>query len=355
MAPFAVVAPVIGPALDRFRHGRRYALAATMLGRAVTAWLMASALANHHGFALYPGAFAILVLSKAYGVSRSSVTPRLRPEGSTLVRANARVSLGGTLAGLTFGTIGAGIVAATNAQWALRLAAVIFVLGFVLALRLPEHADSPEGEVPLRQAVKVSLPKRPTFASMAAGMRRVLGRTVLAALRVNAALRFYTGFLTLFVAFQCQTGQLGQPKLSLGLFALAAGGAGVIGTVLGAQSRGRMPPSLLLFVLAIDMTLSFVAGLFFGLSSVILVAVGAGIAQTIGKLALDSTIQQNVAEEVRTSAFARSETTLQLAFVLGGACGLMPINAELGFIGAGIALAVIFVGALRQPSLRRAR
>src|SRR3954453_7882991 len=355
MAPFALVAPVVGPVLDRFRHGRRCALAATMLGRAVTAWLMASALANHQGFALYPGAFAILVLSKAYGVSRSSVTPRLRPEGSTLVRANARVSLGGTLAGLTFGSIGVGIIALTNAQWALRLAALVFVVGFFLALQLPKHADSPEGEVPLRQAVKLDLPReRPTFRSIAAGMRRILGPTVLAALRVNAALRFYTGFLTLFVAFQCQEGHLGQPKLSLGLFALAAGGGGVFGPVVGARSRGRMPPSMLLIVLGLDMALSYVAGLFFGLSSVVLVAVGAGIAQTIGKLALDSTIQQNVAEEVRTSAFARSETTLQLAFVLGGACGLMPINAEVGFIGAGIALAVVFVGALRQPSLRRA-
>ncbi len=33
MAPFAVMAPIIGPLLDRFRHGRRYAIAATMLAR----------------------------------------------------------------------------------------------------------------------------------------------------------------------------------------------------------------------------------------------------------------------------------------------------------------------------------
>ena len=30
MAPFAVVAPVVGPLLDKFRNGRRYALAATL-------------------------------------------------------------------------------------------------------------------------------------------------------------------------------------------------------------------------------------------------------------------------------------------------------------------------------------
>jgi predicted MFS family arabinose efflux permease len=187
------------------------------------------------------------------------------------------------------------------------------------------------------------------------GMRQALGDRVLAALRVNAALRFYTGFMTLFVAFQCQTHDFGPPhNISLGFFAIAAGGAGVLGTILGARTRGRTPPSLLLVVLALVMSLSFIAGIFFSLSSIILVAVGAGIAQTIGKLALDSTIQQDVAEEVRTAAFARSETTLQLSFVCGGACGLLPIAGEIGFLAAGGALAVVLIDSVRRRSLRAA-
>ena len=352
MAPFAVVAPVVGPILDRFRHGRRYALAATMLGRAVTAWLVAGALASHQGFALYPGAFAILVLSKAYGISRSAVTPRVCPHGSALVRANARVSLGGTLAGLAFGSIGAGIVAATSPRWSLRLAAVVFVVGVVFALQLPKHADSPEGEVPLRAAAKAARPRhRPTLQSVAQGMRRVLGPKVLAALRVNAALRFYSGFLTLFVAFLTRKHDFGLPghgKVALGIFALAAGSSGVLGTLLGARTRGRTSPSLLLVVLGTVTTLALIAGIFFSLSSIVLVAVGAGVAQTIGKLTLDSTIQQDVSEEVRTAAFARSETTLQLSFVFGGACGLLPIAGPVGFLGAASLLAIVLMDTLRR-------
>ena len=354
MAPFALIAPIIGPVLDHFRHGRRYAIAATMLGRAVTAWLMASALANDDAFALYPGAFAILVLSKAYGVSRSAVTPRLLPRGGTLVRANARVSLGGTLAGLAFGSIGAGIVALSSPRWALRFAALVFALGVVLALQLPGHADSPEGERPLRSAAQPTEARTPaTLRTMVVGMRRGLGPTVIAALRVNAALRCYTGFLTVFVAFLTQTHDFGPPKnLALGFFAIAAGGAGVLGTILGANTRGRTPPSLLLIVLTVVTTVSFVAGVFFGLSSIVLVAVGAGIAQTIGKLALDSTIQQHVAEEVRTAAFARSETILQMSFVAGGALGLLPIAGQVGFLAAGSALALVLLDSLRRRALR---
>ena len=70
MAPFAVVAPVVGPVLDKFRHGRRYALAATHLARAFLAWVIAGAVASKGGFELYPAAFGALICSKAYGVSK---------------------------------------------------------------------------------------------------------------------------------------------------------------------------------------------------------------------------------------------------------------------------------------------
>jgi MFS family permease len=78
MVPFALLAPVVGPLLDRFRHGRRYALAATMLGRAFLAWVIAD---NLLGFGLYPAAFGVLALSRAYGVARSAAVPRLLPRG----------------------------------------------------------------------------------------------------------------------------------------------------------------------------------------------------------------------------------------------------------------------------------
>ena len=42
---------------------------------------------------LLPAAFGVLVLQKAYGVTRSSVTPRVLPASITLVSANARISL----------------------------------------------------------------------------------------------------------------------------------------------------------------------------------------------------------------------------------------------------------------------
>src|SRR5215831_18615609 len=75
MAPFAVLAPLIGPMLDRVQQGRRFILAGTLF--------------YHDSVTLLPAAFGVLVLQKAYGVTRSAITPRLLPREITLVTANA--------------------------------------------------------------------------------------------------------------------------------------------------------------------------------------------------------------------------------------------------------------------------
>ena len=46
MLPFAIVAPLIGPFLDRFSHGRRWAIGATMAIRAFMVWGLATAVST---------------------------------------------------------------------------------------------------------------------------------------------------------------------------------------------------------------------------------------------------------------------------------------------------------------------
>ncbi|MEO7745008.1 MAG: hypothetical protein ABIV05_02125, partial [Actinomycetota bacterium] len=58
--------------------------------------------------------------------------------------------------------------------------------------------------------------------------------------------------------------------------------------------------------------------------------------------ALDALVQREVPEEVRTSAFARSETVLQLAWVAGGAVGItIPLSGRWGLAVAAAALVVV--------------
>src|SRR5487761_496434 len=91
MAPFAVLAPFIGPALDRMQTGRRFVLAGTLMARGLLCWGMSAAV--HNTVTLLPAAFGILVLQKAYGGVKASITPRLLPPQISLVTANSRSGL----------------------------------------------------------------------------------------------------------------------------------------------------------------------------------------------------------------------------------------------------------------------
>ena len=74
--PFAIVAPLIGPFLDLFSHGRRWAIGATMAIRAFLCWVLAGAVQSGDSLALFPAALGVLVSSKAYGVTRAAAVPR---------------------------------------------------------------------------------------------------------------------------------------------------------------------------------------------------------------------------------------------------------------------------------------
>jgi len=82
----------------------------------------------------------------------------------------------------------------------------------------------------------------------------------------------------------------------------------------------------------------------------------------LGKLALDSQIQDTVPEHMRTSVFGRSETLLQLAWVIGGIVAVaIPTNATLGMIIAAVVLVawasvvLIWNSGRSLPMPRRAR
>jgi len=74
MAPFAVVAPLLGPVIDRSRGARRAMVVLSALGRAVMCFLMARGV---HSLLLFPEAFVMLVLSKVYLVTKGAIVPLL--------------------------------------------------------------------------------------------------------------------------------------------------------------------------------------------------------------------------------------------------------------------------------------
>jgi MFS family permease len=346
MAPFALLAPVIGPALDRLQRGRRWALAASLFGRAVLALVMA---AHHDDLLLYPAALGVLVLSKSHNVLRASVVPRVLPEAMSLTSSNARMSVFGLATAAVAGGIGAGLASLLGFGWELQATAIVFGVAGVLAVRLPRHVDVSTGELPADVLTTAEIPLT--------GRRRRVSPNVVLALRANAALRGLGGFLTIFTAFLVQaTFDDGwSATLALGTVAAAAGVGSFAGTAAGSRLHSAEPDRLVLISAAAAAGITVLAAFFYSFPMAAVVAGVAAVTNALGKVALDAIIQREVPDNLRASAFARSETWLQMSWVVGGALGIaLPPRGWLGFTVAA-ALLVLAVGLVLWSRSRRRR
>jgi MFS family permease len=331
MAPFAVLAPIIGPALDRLQRGRRWAMAGSDLGRAVLALVMVR---HFDDFWLYPAALGVLVLSKAHNVLRAAVVPRVLPAAMSLTSANARLHVFGLATAGVAGGLAAGVAATLGFGWELGATAVVFAVAGVLAIRLPHHVDVPTGELAADVLTTAEIPTP--------GRRRVSPHVVLA-LRANAALRGLGGFLTIFSAFLVQATFTDgwEATLALGAVAAAAGLGSFAGTAIGSRMHTAAPDRLVLISAASAAAITLVAAVFYSFAMAAVVAGVAAVTNALGKVSLDAIIQREVPESLRASAFARSETWLQMAWVVGGALGIaLPPTGWLGFTVAAALLSL---------------
>lgn len=336
VAPFALVAPFIGPALDRVQRGRRWALAGSFAVRALLAVVMA---VNYDSWLLYPCALGVLVLSKSFGVLKAAVTPRVLPSELSLVKTNSRLTVFGLVASGVAGAVASGFALALGSSGALFFTAVVMAVGTWLCLRIPAWVEVTEGEVP----TTILYTQAPPHGT---AVRQPLGRRVLTGLWGNGTIRVLTGFITLFVAFVAKaTEESATAQIAvLGLVGVAAGVGSIVGNVAGARLSMGRPDTVVLGCAAAAVTLAVVAALVPGLGTAVLAALVAAGASGLAKVSLDATLQRDVPEVSRASAFGRTETVLQLAWVFGGAFGvLLPPAYWVGFtvVGAVSALGLV--------------
>jgi MFS family permease len=394
IAPYAILAPLIGPLLDRVKQGNRYILMGTLLARGLLCWGMAGAVQYNDSVTLLPAAFGVLVLQKAYGVTRAAVTPRLLPSEITLVTANARSNLGSLIAtsagaGLALGIdelAGGGV---HGAAWVLRLGTAVYLAATALGLRLPDRVDQQdtgrEEQLPGTPLAGGTIPFGPQEASLhgdgkrngavragapagagaASGRRKLftvpsVGPMVAEAMRANAAIRVFYGFMIFFLAFILRSEHFGHTsdKIALLGLAVAIAAGGMLGTAIGSALRSRAPQVMMFTILALATVTSTACAVLFGLWSVLAVAMAAAISQTLVKVALDSILQREIPEETRSSTFAFSETIHQLALVSGGLLGLLLSLTRSGFAGltvaaAGLAVALCWLVLARRRRILR--
>lgn len=358
IAPFAVIAPLIGPMLDRLQHGRRIALASSFGLRTALAIILVF---NFDSWVLYPAALGMMVLSKSFSVLKSAVTPRVLPPEIDLVRVNSRL----TVFGLLGGTIGAGALAGAlalvtgSSMATLWLAAVITVLGAYLSMRIPSWVEVTEGEVPATltyhgddrhtEVIDRTRVMPEADAGPKSGKRRQpLGRAVITGLWGNSTIRVLTGFLTLYIAFVAKSRTDHEPLIQaamLGLVGAAAGIGNFTGNAAGARLKLGRPALIVLRCTGAVWVVAVIAAVTDNLLTAAVATLVGSAASALAKVSLDASLQHDLPEESIASGFGRSETVLQLSWVVGGALGvLLPTEYWIGFT---VVSAVMTVGLLQ--------
>jgi len=139
---------------------------------------------------------------------------------------------------------------------------------------------------------------------------------------------------------------------------LAAGLGRTLGTIVASLLRRITPALAVVLVLLGDAAAALLAALFYGMWTLALLGLVAGLGQALAKFSLDATIQRDIPPKVQASAFGRSDTTCQLAWVLGGFVGIaLPLDPpRLGLTVAFAALAAWAAYVLSTaPRARRRR
>ena len=183
-----------------------------------------------------------------------------------------------------------------------------------------------------------------------------MGPIVGEAMRGNAVLRAFSGYMVFFLAFYLRSAHFSvSHNVALGALVAAAAAGGLAAMAVGSLLRARAPAFILFAMLTLAPIVTATCAWFFSLTSVIAVAFTAALAAGLAKLALDSTVQREIGEEIRSSAFAVSETLNQVANVAGSLAGVLVSILDNGEAGLAIAAAFLTVALVTLVARRRRR
>jgi hypothetical protein len=319
VAPFAVAAPLIGPALDRRAGGRRWVVFGSAAARALLAVLLARDLDS---IWFYPEAFLMLVLAKVHLISKSALVPTTVRTDEELVEANSKLSLLGALAVVGAAVPGL-ILLKAGPPWVLALAAVVFVFTALQAFALPD----------------TTVADKPPDAAEKAELRSV--GIVLAASSMGLV-RGIVGFLTFLLAFDFKNGD--RPLWWLGIVAVFAQIGFFLGAVVAPKLRRRwteermitlsIAATVVLGLLAAKIVdtdeLWAISGLLAGAA---LLSFGVGLSSSTAKQGFDALVQRDAPDANRGRSFAKFETRFQLIWVIGAFLPVVfPIPILAGFL-----------------------
>ncbi|MGI9030640.1 MAG: MFS transporter [Ilumatobacteraceae bacterium] len=330
MAPYIVLAPLIGPAIDRLRHGPGAIAAALFAVRAVCAFALAVSLLE---LGLYFFALALLVAAKANGVVRQALVPGLVADHADLVAVNSHLARLSVIAGAVGGLVGAGLLAFGAPGIVAAVAGALFLGAAWATARLP-GLPVPPAEIP--PSVSYEELHRPTIVA-----------TSWAFTVVRAAV----GFFVFGLAFALR--RESEPAWMYGVTIALYGIGSFAGNVVAPVLRRRYGEDLLIAgALGTLAVVAAFAALGQSRPLVLLVAGVLGGTASVARQGFDSLVQRRAPTATHGRAFARFETRFQLAWVLGAIAATaigIPIRISLAIVaGSLLPAAVLYLRALRE-------
>ena len=347
IAPFAVVSPILGPLIDRSANGRRILVALSASVRVLLCWSMSQHL---NSLWLFPEAFAVLISSKLYGVTRGALVPEMARtdqfhehttgvghagwpnEGARQVRGfagfNAQLTLLGTVSGIIAGSIGAAVLKTLGATSVLVVAAAVFAAGTVASVRL----QRPNRVV--REEANMSPGERDLHVLNPLGEAEVTW-----GLSASALMRFGVGFGSFLLAFGLRREHAGLQWFALALSASAVGSLLGLGVVTRVRSALAESTLLALAILATGVG----AGLASRHATLIVqtaLAGWLGLGAAVAQPSFDAITQRLVPSGAQGRTFARFAVRQQLAWVVGA---LIPVAISLDFAAGDQFLALVLV------------
>ncbi len=333
MAPFALVSPLLGPAIDRAAGGRRLLALIFCAGRCVAAILMAI---NVNSPLLFPEAFALLVMSKGYVITKSALVPTTVSSDAELVEANSKLALLSGVVAFAAAVPGVPLLK-LGPEYVLSLAAILFFVAMLFAAFLP----------------------RATVAATAADREEVLelhSTSIVLAVSAMAALRATVGFLTFHLAFWFRHDH--APKWWFGIVLAFSAIGNLAGTAVGPiMRRAFREEKMVLLALCFTAFVGMAAAFTGGRTSAAVLALSVASAAAVGRLAFDAIVQRDAPAANRGRSFAKFETRFQLVWVAAAFFPVViPFPGWLGFLIVGlIALlaAITYIIGQRHVRLHR--
>ena len=336
-APFLLIAPLIGPVIDRTRGGRRFMVQAVAAARIAVQLLMIQFADEIMLFLLV---FVALVLQKTYAVSKSALVPAVVRSDRELVEANSKLGLIAGLAGFA-AVIPAGLLQFTAGTSAtLAYGALLFGVALIAAYRLPGEASV-------------------TTDAPSAASSTVTTTSLQLAWVAMLILRAGAGFMLFHLAFLFRSEGDGRTLLGVAV-GLSSVGA-LAGNAIAPRLRRRFHEERMITLsLGLPAVVGIVAAVIGGSAAGIAVAIAVNFAAAVGRLSFESVVQRDGLSTNRGAAFARFETRFQFGWVVAAVLPvLLEIPGSVGYllVGAVMTSAVVNyvtgIRADRRPIRRR--